>query len=43
MRAFEWLGGVPRECVCDNLRSVVARRYERGSIIVTSKPRGFWR
>ncbi|HEX5520429.1 MAG TPA: IS21 family transposase [Longimicrobiaceae bacterium] len=26
VRAFEWLGGVPRECVCDNLRSAVARR-----------------
>ena len=26
LRAFEWLGGVPRECVYDNLRSVVARR-----------------
>jgi transposase len=25
-RAFEWLGGVPREGVYDNLRSVVARR-----------------
>lgn len=25
-RAFEWLEGVPRECVYDNLRSVVARR-----------------
>lgn len=25
-RAFEWLGGVPRECVYDNLRAVVARR-----------------
>jgi transposase len=25
-RAFSWLGGVPRECVYDNLRSVVARR-----------------
>lgn len=25
-RAFEWLGGMPRECVYDNLRSVVARR-----------------
>jgi transposase len=24
--AFEWLGGVPRECVYDNLRAVVARR-----------------
>ena len=26
VRAFEWLGGVPRECIYDNLRSVVARR-----------------
>lgn len=26
VRAFEWLGGVPRECVYDNLRSAVARR-----------------
>ena len=26
MRAFEFLGGVARECVYDNLRSVVARR-----------------
>jgi transposase len=26
VRAVEWLGGVPRECVYDNLRSVVARR-----------------
>jgi transposase len=26
VRAFEFLGGVPRECVYDNLRSVVARR-----------------
>src|SRR3954467_12348331 len=26
VRAFEWLGGVPRECVYDNLRSVVTRR-----------------
>jgi transposase len=26
VHAFEWLGGVPRECVYDNLRSVVARR-----------------
>lgn len=29
VRAFEWLGGVPRECVYDNLRSVVARREPR--------------
>jgi transposase len=26
VRAFEWLGGVPRECIYDNLRSAVARR-----------------
>ena len=26
VRAFEWLGGVPRECVYDNLKSAVARR-----------------
>jgi hypothetical protein len=31
-RAFEWLEGVPRECVYDNLRSVVARR-ERDVIV----------
>jgi len=31
-RAFEWLEGVPRECVYDNLRSVVARR-EREEIV----------
>jgi transposase len=31
-RAFEWLEGVPRECVYDNLRSVVARR-ERAGIV----------
>jgi transposase len=31
-RAFEWLEGVPRECVYDNLRSVVARR-ERDEVI----------
>ena len=31
VRAFAWLRGVPRECVYDNLRSVVARR-ERGEI-----------
>jgi transposase len=29
VRAFEWLGGVPRECVYDNLRSVVARREQQ--------------
>jgi hypothetical protein len=26
VHAFAWLGGVPRECVYDNLRSAVARR-----------------
>jgi transposase len=26
VRAFDWLGGVPRECVYDNLRAAVARR-----------------
>jgi transposase len=26
VRALGWLGGVPRECVYDNLRSAVARR-----------------
>ena len=36
VRAFEWLGGVPRECVYDNLRSAVARR-ERD--VVTWNPR----
>jgi len=29
VRAFEWLGGVPRECVYDNLRAAVARRDGR--------------
>ena len=36
VRAFGWLGGVPRECVYDNLRAVVARR-ERD--VVTWNPR----
>jgi hypothetical protein len=31
VRIFDWLSGVPRECVYDNLRSVVARR-ERDEI-----------
>ena len=35
VRAFEWLGGVPRECVYDNLRAAVARREKQaGSDIV---------
>lgn len=29
VRVFDWLGGVPRECVYDNLRSVVAKRDTR--------------
>ena len=36
VRAFDWLGGVPRECVYDNLRAAVARR-ERD--LVTWNPR----
>ena len=36
VRAFAWLGGVPRECVYDNLRSVVARR---DGDVVTWNPR----
>src|SRR5215211_1950195 len=36
VRAFAWLGGVPRECVYDNLRSAVARR-ERD--VITWNPR----
>src|SRR4051794_16518974 len=36
VRAFGWLGGVPRECVYDNLRSAVARR--EGDVI-TWNPR----
>lgn len=32
VRAFDWLGGVPRECVYDNLRAVVARR-ERDEVV----------
>jgi transposase len=36
VRAFEWLGGVPRECVYDNLRAAVARR---DGDVVTWNPR----
>jgi transposase len=32
VRAFEFFGGVPRECVYDNLRAVVARR-EREQVV----------
>ena len=34
VRAFEWLGGVPRECVYDNLRSAVARRDARREVVL---------
>jgi transposase len=36
VRAFAWLGGVPRECVYDNLRSAVAGRT---GDVVTWNPR----
>jgi transposase len=36
VRALSWLGGVPRECVYDNLRSAVARR---DGDVVTWNPR----
>ena len=40
VRAFEWLGGVPRECVYDNLRSAVARRERRdGGDVIHWNPR----
>ena len=40
VRTFEWLGGVPRECVYDNLKTAVAKR-ERvdGSDVVRWNPR----
>jgi transposase len=36
VRAFDWLGGVPRECVYDNLRSAVARREKVDGVEVIS-------
>lgn len=40
VRAFEWLGGVPRECVYDNLRSAVARREKVDGVeVVRWNPR----
>ena len=39
VHAFEWLGGVPRECVYDNLRSVVACRLGPRSPRPTSASR----
>jgi transposase len=34
VRAFAWLGGVPRECVYDNLRAAVAKREKRDGVEV---------
>jgi len=34
VRAFDWLGGVPRECVYDNLRAAVAKREQQGGVEV---------
>ena len=41
VRAFAWLGGVPRECVYDNLRSAVARRerIDGGRDVIHWNPR----
>ena len=39
VRAFEWLGGVPRECVYDNLRSAVARARRRRASTLESAVR----
>jgi len=41
VRAFAWLGGVPRECVYDNLKSAVARRerVDGGREVIHWNPR----
>lgn len=40
VRAFDWLGGVPRECVYDNLRAAVAKREKlAGAGVVHWNPR----
>jgi transposase len=41
VRAFDWLGGVPRECVYDNLKSAVARRerVDGGREVIHWNPR----
>jgi transposase len=40
VRALDWLGGVPRECVYDNLRAAVARREQHGATeIIRWNPR----
>jgi transposase len=39
-KAFDWLGGVPRECVYDNLRAAVAKRENVGGTdVVRWNPR----
>jgi transposase len=39
VRLLGWLGGVPRECVYDNLKSVVGRRDETGRVVWQQR---FW-
>jgi len=40
VRAFAWMGGVPRECVYDNLKSAVARRERiEGREVIRWNPR----
>ena len=40
VRAFAWMGGVPRECVYDNLKSAVARRERvEGREVIHWNPR----
>ena len=41
VRAFAWMGGVPRECVYDNLKSAVARRerVDGGREVIHWNPR----
>ena len=40
VRAFDWMGGVPRECVYDNLKSAVARRERvEGREVIHWNPR----
>ena len=39
VRIFDWLGGVARECVYDNLRSAVARRDARPDHVEPAVPR----
>ena len=37
--AFDWLGGVPRECVYDNLRAVAKREKRDGVEVIHWNPR----